>query len=214
MQIAKGKPTDGYIARINRFFSVRISLLISPFEITPNAVTLFSFSISIIGSILFLIPTYPALIIGGILVQLSSILDGCDGEISRLRMSMSAYGGWLDTTLDRYSDTIVLLALGYRILSVNPDLFVYAIVTLAIAGSILTSYSKKEFRIIFGYEFDYAEKILHFFDYLRRDARLFIIFLGCLFNIPLPTIIVVALLTNIQTILRLFYEYPKRIFLK
>ena len=38
--------------------------------------------------------------IGGIIFQFASIYDGCDGEISKLKLSSSKFGEWLDTICD------------------------------------------------------------------------------------------------------------------
>jgi len=48
------------------------------------------------------------------LAQLSSILDGCDGEIARLKLLGSKYGGWFDQVLDRYSDLFIITGLTFH----------------------------------------------------------------------------------------------------
>ena len=58
---------------------------------------------------------YPALAIGGMLAQLASIVDGCDGEIARLKHSQSEFGGWFDAVLDRYADAVLLFGLMWHV---------------------------------------------------------------------------------------------------
>ncbi|RMF85917.1 MAG: CDP-alcohol phosphatidyltransferase family protein [Nitrospinota bacterium] len=95
------KETDSPITRlIARKISLRISRLLMSTPITPNQITLFCLGIGLIGAFLFTIPHPLAQIGGALLFLLSTILDGCDGEIARLKFLESRYGGWLDLLCD------------------------------------------------------------------------------------------------------------------
>ena len=110
-----GKPTDGVVARkLNRRFSRRVTQLIlrSRFDVTPNQMSAVSFTVTLLGGLL-LATQLP--VIGGILVQLGSMLDGCDGEIARATGRASKKGAVLDAILDRLADGAV--ALGMTIFS-------------------------------------------------------------------------------------------------
>jgi phosphatidylglycerophosphate synthase len=106
------KPADGWVSRnINRRFSKPISRVLAYTPVTPNMVTwvngLLAFS-----PIYFMIQGgYRNWLIGATLYQLASILDGVDGELSRLKMKHSKFGQWLDTLFDFTSSVAVLLAL-------------------------------------------------------------------------------------------------------
>jgi CDP-L-myo-inositol myo-inositolphosphotransferase len=98
------KNTDGPISRIlNRPISIKISELLLKTKITPNQISLVSFITAFFGALFFYVGEYIFLIIGGILVQLSSIIDGCDGEVARLKLMQTKYGGWFDAVLDTWS---------------------------------------------------------------------------------------------------------------
>jgi phosphatidylglycerophosphate synthase len=58
--------------------------------------TLVSIAIGLVGSLFFLRPTAGPETIGALLFLLHSILDGCDGELARLRFQESRWGGLLD----------------------------------------------------------------------------------------------------------------------
>ena len=49
--------------------------------------------------------------VGGILAQASSIVDGIDGDQARLKRMTSAIGGYMDSILVRYADTLIILGL-------------------------------------------------------------------------------------------------------
>lgn len=84
-------------------------------RITPNQITIFSFIIGLSAGIFLTMGTRQGFIIGGILAWMASIFDCADGMLARLRNTMSAYGAYLDLSLDRITDLILLggLAVGY-----------------------------------------------------------------------------------------------------
>jgi phosphatidylglycerophosphate synthase len=94
------KPTDGIYARANRTISIPISRLIIPLPITPNMVSLFTLGVSFVAGVFFALGGYWNILTGAVLSWLSSVLDGCDGEVARLKLQESAFGCWLETVCD------------------------------------------------------------------------------------------------------------------
>lgn len=94
------KPTDGIFARMNRRVSIPISHQIIPFPITPNMVSLFTLGVSFAAGLFFALGGYWNTLTGAILSWLASVLDGCDGEVARLKLQESAFGCWLETICD------------------------------------------------------------------------------------------------------------------
>jgi phosphatidylglycerophosphate synthase len=94
------KPTDGIYARMNRRISIPISRLIIPFPITPNMVSLFTLGVSFAAGAFLALGGYWNMLTGAILSWFSSVLDGCDGEVARLKLQESAFGCWLETVCD------------------------------------------------------------------------------------------------------------------
>jgi CDP-L-myo-inositol myo-inositolphosphotransferase len=108
------KPTDGFVSRhLNRPLSIATSRHLARWGIRPNTITTFVFIVSLIGA--YLVATAePALIaVGGILFQIASILDGCDGEVSRLKFQGSRWGAWYDTISDNIRYMVFYTALGW-----------------------------------------------------------------------------------------------------
>nr|HDM59694.1 nucleotidyl transferase [Bacillota bacterium] len=80
------KPSDGPISRhLNMPLSTRITRLLLRTNLTPNVVSLISFALAVVGSLSFFTKGYTGRAGGGILARLSSVVDGCDGEIARLK---------------------------------------------------------------------------------------------------------------------------------
>ncbi len=94
------KPTDGIFARMNRKVSIPISRQLIKFPITPNMVSLFTLGVSFASGLYFGFGGYWNVLIGALLSVWASILDGCDGEVARLKLQVSDFGCWLDTICD------------------------------------------------------------------------------------------------------------------
>ncbi|MBI2335487.1 MAG: NTP transferase domain-containing protein [Deltaproteobacteria bacterium] len=101
------KPTDGWISRnINRPISLSITHWLVRTNLSANHVTGFVTLIGILSGFFVAMGNYRDVVIGGLLFNLTSILDGCDGEMAKLKLSNSKRGEWLDTL----SDNITYLA--------------------------------------------------------------------------------------------------------
>jgi phosphatidylglycerophosphate synthase len=94
------KPTDGLFARMNRRVSIPISRSIVHLPITPNMVTFFTLWVSFGAGLFFAHGGYWATLFGAFLSVAASILDGCDGEVARLKLQVTDFGCWLETVCD------------------------------------------------------------------------------------------------------------------
>ena len=94
------KPTDGIYARLNRKISIPISRQLIKFAVTANMVTIFTLGVGFASGAFFALGGYWNTLLGAFLCLLSSILDGSDGEVARLKLQESAFGCWLETVCD------------------------------------------------------------------------------------------------------------------
>ncbi|HXO34771.1 MAG TPA: lysylphosphatidylglycerol synthase domain-containing protein [Candidatus Acidoferrales bacterium] len=94
------KPTDGIFARTNRRISIPISRQIIKFPITPNMVSIFTLGVGFASGLFFALGGYWNALFGAVLCLFASILDGCDGEVARLKFQESDFGCWLETVCD------------------------------------------------------------------------------------------------------------------
>ena len=101
------KKTDGVTSR---YFARPISLFISRrlanTRITPNGITVVSMLIGLAAAPFFLSASPVWQTIGALLFVLHSVVDGCDGELARLKYMESRLGGLLDF----WSDNAVHIA--------------------------------------------------------------------------------------------------------
>lgn len=188
---------DGYISlRLNRPLSTRLSAHLATTEITPNQITVISFLISLTGAGLLSAGMFATGVIGGLLVQAASVVDGCDGEIARLKHLSSPRGAWLDTILDRYADMAITLAVTFAYAAAHPGALPWIIGFLAAFGFILASYVTKEFGIRTGEP--YPNDVLNRLK--RRDLRVFIICLGAVVDRPFEALAIAGALTHLCVI--------------
>jgi CDP-L-myo-inositol myo-inositolphosphotransferase len=198
LQELGGKPSDGPVARhLNRPLSRWITKYLIRTPATPNLISFVSWLLSCMAAILFAIGGYPALALGGLIAQFASVIDGCDGEVARLKHSASLSGGWFDAILDRYADAFLLFGLTWHAFSANNTHLSLVIGFAAIIGSFMISYTADKYDGLMARRLRGAV-----YFRLGRDIRVFIIFLGALFNQPLFALIVIALIMNIEVVRR------------
>jgi len=114
------KPVDGIVSRhLNRHVSLSLSRLLVNTPVTPNMMTIVTFGVSLVACWLVLDASYATTAAAGVLMQLNSILDGCDGELARVRHQGSKLGQWLDTVGDDLSNVLFWTALGFGALQLQ-----------------------------------------------------------------------------------------------
>ena len=95
------KAADGLVSKaINRHLSLRISHVLARTRVHPNHITIAALVLALAGACVIASGGYVAGVAGMLLVNAGSIIDGCDGELARLRYQFSRVGQWLDTTVD------------------------------------------------------------------------------------------------------------------
>ena len=164
------------------------------------------FVLSMVGALFFFFGGYTNLLIGGILAQISSIIDGCDGEIARLKFQTSEFGGWYDAVLDRYADAFLLFGLTYYTYILGENLIYIFIGFLAIIGAFVNSYTADKYDGLMKKNLTRGK---HYFR-IGRDVRIGIIFIGTLINQPALVLFIIALLMNTENIRRILIFYKKK----
>lgn len=110
------KPTDGWVSRnLNRPISTLVSRVLAHTSITPNQFTIFTGFIGLATGYFLALGGYWYYLIGGFLFHLTSILDGVDGELARLKFKSSPFGQWLDTLVDNLSYLAALAGIVYGV---------------------------------------------------------------------------------------------------
>jgi len=161
-------------------------------HIRPNHLTMVGLGISILAACAF---AQGRLRVGAVLLVLAGLADFFDGSLARLANSVSAFGAFLDSVADRYSDLVVLLGvvLYYHRAIDTTGVF---LTMIALVGTIMTSYTKARAQSM-GVPCEIG--------LIERPERLIVLIAGATFNWLTPAMIALALLTNLTALQRILY---------
>jgi CDP-L-myo-inositol myo-inositolphosphotransferase len=201
------KPSDGPISRLfNRHVSVRITCFIinHNLKVTPNQLTV------LIGLFGFLAGTiaYRSPLLGGLLVELASILDGVDGEYARLTGKTTRYGAFLDSVTDRLVDAVIIIGSSTHLFNILDPFLALIITSWILSMSLIVSYLHCRGEASLGVDL----RIIGGKVYASRDVRLFLIAIALIlepFNTVLYTLLfgLVGVLSTIYVFDRIIRAY-------
>lgn len=195
--------TTGIVARyINKRISLPISRVLAKLRISPNTITVFNMLIGLSAGIGAAGRTYTGLLLGAILFQLASIIDGCDGEVAKLTFRSSKFGQYIDTISDNFALTSFFLGLTIHHWRVTDNLYAFVwgaalLLGIAILLVIMMTYLKhntNSFSLV-TYDKEYLEKLppnypvflLKFIQYgkylLKKDCFSFMFLLSAIIGI-------------------------------
>jgi phosphatidylglycerophosphate synthase len=134
------KDTDGFFARhFDRKISGAISRLLLKTPVTPNQITVFVTGLGIWAGWLMSQPGDTAKIEGSLVFLLTSILDGCDGEVARAKKMISKIGGWLDLWGDNVVHVAVFYGLGLGLTKDTGNYNYTLLGQIAVGGTLLSA---------------------------------------------------------------------------
>ena len=137
-------------------------------------------------------------VIGGVLLLFASAFDMLDGAVARATGVSSPFGGFLDSTLDRYSETLVYIGVLIYMLD-TPDWKMGAILTLiAACGALLISYARARAESA-GYKASVG--------LLARPERVLILALGLMLGYPMVALWILAIGTHLTALTRIVHVW-------
>ena len=187
---------EGVVSRhLNRRLSRPLARMLSHTPVTPNQVSTASLGIALLSFLSFAYG-FPAG--GGILAQVSSIVDGADGDLARMKGMTSSFGGFLDAVLDRYSDALILLGVIIWTITLHSEGLVWMAGFWALVGTLVFSYTRARPEGTPHGRFDRGVTSV-----ATRDVRLLIVMIGAVTGQGLATLFIIAGLTHTVVTLRL-----------
>jgi CDP-diacylglycerol--glycerol-3-phosphate 3-phosphatidyltransferase len=119
-------------------FSVAVRNRLIESRLTPNAISLVGLLGNLAAAALVWEGYY---FLGGVAFILGSIMDTLDGRYARISGKGTLFGAFLDSTLDRIEEGIVLTAVAYRF-ALTGDEFAAAMCVVVVLGSLMVSYTR------------------------------------------------------------------------
>ena len=188
---------NGFVSRhLNRRVSGPMARILVHTPVTPNQVSVISLGTAVLSFVFF---AYSYNIVGGVLAQVSSVIDGVDGDLARKKGMTSTFGGFLDAVLDRYADAIILLGLTVWAAGDGQSTLVWTVGFWAMAGSLVVSYTRARAQGVPERIFDSGIA-----SFASRDVRLLLIMIGGIAGQGLATLAVIAVLTHGVVLVRLY----------
>ncbi|MEJ7762396.1 MAG: CDP-alcohol phosphatidyltransferase family protein [Thermomicrobiales bacterium] len=135
---------------------------------------------------------------GGALLLLASAFDMADGAVARATNTMSRFGGFLDSTLDRYSEVVVYLGVLIYLLSTGDAEVGAILVFIASAGALLISYARARAEAA-GYTASVG--------LVARPERIILLALCLILNQPLWALWILAVATHITALTRIVHVW-------
>ena len=190
---------DGLVsAHINRKLSVPLAKSLLGVEwVTPNGVTLVSTLVGLLSAaaFFFLNP-----LLGALLAQASSVLDGVDGDLAAMRGQKSGFGAFLDSVLDRFADVAIIMGVARYSLGLYSSDLVLPAALGAVSGGLLVSYVAAKGELDLGSPLRSGFLVTYL---ASRDVRLFLVMVFGLASRPLLLLGVLAVTTYVSALARL-----------
>src|ERR671918_656890 len=107
-------------------------------RLTPNAISLTGFALCVVAAVLVWQEQF---LLGGLAFIVGSVCDTLDGRYSRMSGKGTPFGAFLDSTLDRIEEGIVLAAVAWWFAEQGDEVAVGATV-LTVVGAYMVSYTR------------------------------------------------------------------------
>lgn len=179
-----------------KFVIDRIVHTLALTRINPNVLTFLGLVINVVAAALFGAGRFR---LAGVTIIGAGIFDMVDGRVARYTNTVSAFGGFFDSVIDRYSD--LALYFGLLVYYARIDrMFYVVLVAVVMTGSVMVSYARAR-----------AENTIPSckVGFMERPERIVLVILGALFLRMAACLWVIAVLSNITVIHRIRYTYQQ-----
>lgn len=189
---SRGESPRDVIAVRARQAAAPVSAGLQRLRISPNQLTVAGAALHLVVAWLIVADH---LLLAGIVFVTASLFDMLDGSLARLSQMVTPFGAFLDSTLDRVSEGIVLSAVAYHFAHQGRAVDA-ALVVVALLGSLLVSYTRARAEAL-GVECKVG--------LLSRPERVILIAIGLFFNVLAWVVYVLVVLTAFTVLQRVFH---------
>lgn len=174
----------------------RVVKVLAATGITPNVLTIIGMAVNVWAAVLF---AYGEFRSAAAVLFLAGFLDMADGQVARRAGRVTAFGAFLDSTLDRYSDLGLYMGLVVHYTLVGRS-FYMALAAVAMASSFMISYSRAR-----------AESLIPSckVGFMERPERLVLLILGGAFLRMAPALWVIATVATLTVVHRVVYTWQE-----
>ena len=182
-----GKWVRGYMLHVGAWFA--------KVGITPNMATVIGLLLNCVVAAIIAVGQP---LLGGILLLVASAFDMVDGAIARSTGKVSKFGGFLDSTLDRYSEIVVYIGLLIWMNSTQNDHLASLLIVIASSGALMISYARARAEAI-GYSASVG--------LVARPERVVLLALCLIIGQPLWALWILAVATHVTAFARIIHVW-------
>ena len=176
--------------------TVPVARFLAGLRIHPNTLTLLGCLLNVgVAAVL----STGRLSLGGWLLVIAAPLDALDGALARVMGQQSRFGAFLDSTLDRVSEAVLLFGLAAHFLRQGAALEVL-LAFVALAGSMMVSYTRARAEGV-----GVSCKV----GLLTRMERAAVLIIGLILGIPTIALWVLAVGSALTALHRVLYVYRR-----
>ena len=162
---------------------------------TPNMATLIGLILNA-GVAAVIASGHPRL--GGLLLLFASAFDMVDGAIARATNNTTKFGGFFDSTIDRYSEVVVYVGLLIWLNQTDDAQLGSVLILIAATGAMMISYARSRAESLgFGASVGIA----------ARPERVVLLAFFLLLNQPIWALWILAIVTHITAVTRIVHVY-------
>ena len=182
-------------------------------RITPNQISLLALIAGGVCAWLFFLHEF---LLGSLALLVSAVFDLIDGSVARKTGAHTNFGAVFDWIVDKYVDAIVLLGIGLAGIPIIsqlrplPSIAGFAVVAVAITGSLMNTFIKPVMYAEIGYQKKVEGKIddpLEGIGFFGRPETFVVLILGGLSGYIWASVIIIAVCTNLSAIQRIIYLF-------
>ncbi len=177
----------------------RLVPLLQATGVSPNGLTLIGFLLTATSAFLLAMGWFIA---GGLLLIIAAIFDMLDGSLARATGQSTKFGAFFDSSIDRYSESVILVALIYYYSNLGNGPLEPVLLAVTLVGSIMVSYTRARAEAL-----DVECKV----GILQRPERVILLIFGLLTGWMVAVLWLLAILTNVTVFQRIYDVYKKTI---
>ncbi len=180
-------------AKLGHFLDKPLAPLAKRIPVSPNLLTITGFLITAAAAVV--IPLNPTG--GGILILAGGFFDMLDGIVARTNGKSTRFGALLDSTLDRYSDSFIFIAIAWYFFYKN-NLAGVMLSIGSLVGALVISYVRARAEGI---------GIRCAVGLMERPERVVLLAFGCITGWLFPVIVLLFLLSHITAVQRILHVH-------
>ena len=192
----QGKPITAWIGEGGGWLLRHVVSGLAATGLTPNMFTFLGLAVNMWAAACFAMGKFHQ---AAAMLFLAGFLDMADGQVARRVGRVTAFGAFLDSTLDRYSDIALYLGMVVYYTLAGRS-FYMMLAAVAMASSFMVSYSRAR-----------AESLIPSckVGFMERPERLVLLIMGGAFNRMAPVLWVIATISSITVVHRVVYTWQE-----